>query len=139
MSLFGNQNKTPSLLMRILKVIYWIIFAIALVIVLVFIAFKIFVAEPDTGNNEIIVNPDVVIKLPNRQESAIKKPAPRKRTPTPEEQLQQVKKTNRLLIIILCLMAVLVMLLAYLSFDFFRQLDVQSFLGQNYSTVETTR
>ena len=85
------------------------------------------------------VNPDVVIKLPNRQESAIKKPAPRKRTPTPEEQLQQVKKTNRLLIIILCLMSVLIMLLAYLSFDFFQQLDVQSFLGQNYSTVETTR
>ena len=68
MSLFGNQNKTPSLLMRILKVIYWIIFAIALVIVLVFIAFKIFVAEPDTGNNEIIVNPDVVIQIPTSPE-----------------------------------------------------------------------
>lgn len=64
MSLFGDSNKTPSLLMRILKVIYWIIFAIALVIVLVFIAFKIFVAKPDVGNNEIIINPDVVIQIP---------------------------------------------------------------------------
>ena len=64
MSLFGDSNKKPSLLMRILKVIYWIIFAIALVIVLVFIAFKIFVAKPDVGNNEIIINPDVVIQIP---------------------------------------------------------------------------
>ncbi len=64
MSLFGDQNKTPSLLMRILKVIYWIVFAIALVIVLVFIAFKIFVSKPNVDDNDIIVNPDVIIQIP---------------------------------------------------------------------------
>ena len=68
MSLFGSQNKTPSLLMRILKVIYWVIFAIALVIVLVFIAFKIFVVDPGSGNSEIVVNPDVVIQVPATQQ-----------------------------------------------------------------------
>lgn len=64
MSLFRDSNKTPSLLMRILKAIYWIVFAMALVIVLVFIVFKIFVTKPGAGNNEIIINPDVVIQLP---------------------------------------------------------------------------
>ena len=69
MSLFGSQDQKPSVLMRILKVIYWIIFAIALVIVLVFIAFKIFVAEPTKTGNEIIVNPDVVIQIPNNTQT----------------------------------------------------------------------
>ena len=85
------------------------------------------------------VNPDVVIKLPNRQESAPKKPAPRKREPAPEEIIQQLKRMNTRLIVALCLMGVLAMLLAFLSFDFFQQLDVQSLLGQNYSTVETSK
>lgn len=85
------------------------------------------------------VRPDVVIKLPNRQESVQKKPSPRKRVRTPEEQLRQLRKINRRLVIALCLMAVLAGLLAYLSFDYFKQLDVQKFLGQNYSTIETAK
>lgn len=67
MSLFGLQTKPPSLLMRILRVIYWIVFAVALVIVLAFIAFRIFVSKPNVGN-EIIVNPDVVIQVPTTQD-----------------------------------------------------------------------
>lgn len=64
MSLFGPKTKPPSLLMRIVSVIYWIVFALALVIVLAFIAFHIFVDKPEVGD-DIIVNPDVVIQVPS--------------------------------------------------------------------------
>lgn len=83
------------------------------------------------------VKPDVVINLPNRQDPTLKKPVPRKRAQTPEEQVQRLRKVNRRLIAALCLITLVAAALAYLSIDFFKQLDVQRFLGQNYSTVET--
>lgn len=64
MSLLSPKTKPPSLLMRILSVIYWIVFALALVIVLAFIAFHIFVDKPEVGD-DIIINPDVVIQVPS--------------------------------------------------------------------------
>lgn len=83
------------------------------------------------------VKPNVVIKLPSRPDPSLKKPVPRKRVRTPEEQIHRLKKVNMGLIIALCVMTLLASILALLSIDFFRQLDVQRFLGQNYSTVET--
>ena len=83
------------------------------------------------------VRPDVIINLPSRTDVSQKKPAPRKRVRTPEEQLRRLKKINTRLIIALCLLTLLVTMLVLLSIDFFKQLDVQRFLGQNYSTVET--
>lgn len=83
------------------------------------------------------VNPNVVIKLPNRPDPSQKKPVPRKRVRTPEEQIRRLKKINIGLIIALCVMTLLASAFALLSIDFFKQLDVQRFLGQNYSTVET--
>ena len=84
------------------------------------------------------VKSDIVIKLPNRRETAVKKAAPRKRIRTAEEQIRRLKRINTRLVIVLCLMTLVAGLLASLSIDFFRQLDVQRLLGQNYSTVETT-
>ena len=83
------------------------------------------------------VRPDVIINLPNRQDASPKKAAPRKRVRTLEEQILHLKKSNRRLIVALCLMTLLAGILVSISIDFFRQLDVQRFLGQNYSTVET--
>ena len=83
------------------------------------------------------VKPDTIINLPNRTDPALRKAASRKRTRTPEEQLLRLKKINNRLIIGLCLMTIVATILAFLSIDFFRQLDVQRFLGKNYSTVET--
>jgi len=40
---------------------------------------------------------------------------------------------------IVCLLLVISIVLAFLSIDVIRQLDVQRFLGQNYSTEETAR
>ena len=85
------------------------------------------------------VRPDTVIKLPNRQEATPKKPTSRKKVRTPEEQIKHLKKTNARLIIALCLLAIVASLLVFLSVDYIKQLDVQRFLGQNYSTVETMK
>ena len=84
------------------------------------------------------VKPDVVVKLPSRPEAPIKKPQPRKKAPTPEEQILRLKKKNRWLIAVICLLLAATIALAHLSADFFHQIDVQKFLGQNYSTVETS-
>lgn len=83
------------------------------------------------------VKPDVVVKLPNRQLLVQKKVSPHKRTRTPEEQIARLKKRNRRLTVALCVTLIIAGALAFLSIDFFKQLDVQRFIGQNYSTVES--
>ena len=83
------------------------------------------------------VKPDVIINLPNRPDLSQKKQMPRKRVRTPEEQIRSLKKVNMYLIVGLCLMTLVIGMLALVSLDFFRQLDMQRVLGQNYSTVET--
>ena len=84
------------------------------------------------------VKPDIVVQLPQRRESQPKKPQSRKKAPTPEEQVLRLKRKNRWLRAIVCLLLLISLGLAYLSLDFFHQLDVQKFLGKNYTTVETT-
>lgn len=83
------------------------------------------------------VKPDVMVQLPMRQDNQQKKPQSRKKVRTPEEQVLHLKRKNRWLTAAVCLLLAATMALAYLSIDFFRQLDVQKFLGKNYSTVET--
>ena len=83
------------------------------------------------------VKPDVVVKLPLRMEAPSKKYMPRKKALTPEEQILRLKRRIRWLTGWICLLLLLVAILTYISVDFFRQLDVQKFLGQNYSTAET--
>ncbi len=85
------------------------------------------------------VKPDVVIQLPNRMEEPVKRPVPRKKARTPEEQIARLKRSNRCLALLAALLLVSTVLLALLSIDFFRQLDMQRFLGQNYSTIETVK
>ena len=84
------------------------------------------------------VKPDVVVKLPVRQETYPKRNLPRKKARTPEEQLLRLKRTNRWLTAIVCLLLLVSVILTFFSVDIIRQLDMQRFLGQNYSTVETT-
>jgi len=83
------------------------------------------------------VKPDVVVKLPLRQEIPQKKNQSRKKVRTPEEQILQLKRRNRWLAASVCILLITTALLAFLSVDFFRQLDVQRLLGKNYSTAET--
>ena len=83
------------------------------------------------------VKSDVVVQLPHRGENYVKKASLRKKAQSPEEQIQRLKKKNRWLTAVACLLLAATVFFAFLSMDFFRQLDVQKFLGQNYSTVET--
>lgn len=83
------------------------------------------------------VKPGIVINLPNRTDPALKKSAPRKRIRTADEQIQRLKRINTWLIVALCVTSLLAATLAMLSIDVLKKLDVQRFLGQNYSTVET--
>ena len=84
------------------------------------------------------VKPDVVIKLPQRKQAPPKKAAPRKKARSTEEQLLRLKRKNRWMAAIICLLLVVCLFLLSLSIGYFRQLDVQKLLGQNYSTSETT-
>ena len=83
------------------------------------------------------VKPDVVIQLPQRKEVAPKKAQPRKKMLSAEEQISRLKRRGRWMFAGICLLLVVNTLLTLLCIDYFRQLDVQKLLGQNYSTVET--
>lgn len=56
----GNTKADLTPLWKALRVIYWVIFAISLVIVLLFIVFKLFVKPPNTNSN-VTVPPQVTI------------------------------------------------------------------------------
>ena len=84
------------------------------------------------------VRPDVVVQLPLRQEIPLKKVPSRKKLPTPEEQIQRLKRKNRRLTAALCLILAASLFLFSITVDYFRQLDVQKILGQNYTTEEST-
>lgn len=60
----SNDTRKRSPLLRFLNIIYWVIFAIALVIVLVYAAFRIFVSEPVVDDPEVIIPPKVTVNLP---------------------------------------------------------------------------
>ena len=85
------------------------------------------------------VPPDVAVWLPKRQPASAKKTAAHKRALSPEEQLVRLKRRNRWLTGIVCLLLALSALLAVSSARYLRQLDIQQLLGKNYSTVETTK
>lgn len=69
MSFFTNTPAKLTPLMRVLHIIYWIVFAIALVIVVVFAAFKLFIEKPQIDTPEVIVPPDVTITTPGNENS----------------------------------------------------------------------
>ena len=85
------------------------------------------------------VKPDVVVQLPNRMDDSARRGTSRKKVRTPEEQIQRLRRRVRLLSLLLAALLLACGFLTYLSIDFFQQLDVQRFLGQNYSTVETAK
>lgn len=84
------------------------------------------------------VKPDVVVSLPLRRDFPVKKAPPRKKAPTAEEQAVRLKRKNRSLVVLVCLLLAVTLSLGFLSIAVLRQLDMQRFLGQNYSTAETT-
>ena len=84
------------------------------------------------------VRQDVVVQIPLRKEPSVKKHIPRKKAPTPEEQVQILRRKNRWLTAIISLLLCISVLLAAMSYYLVRQLDITKLLGQNYTTAETT-
>lgn len=85
------------------------------------------------------VRPDVTVWLPSRQTVAPKKPVLRKKVLPPAEQLSRLKRKNRWLVAIICLLLVLSALLSVSSIRYLQQLNIQQLLGKNYSTEETVK
>lgn len=83
------------------------------------------------------VRHDVVVQIPIRKDLSAKKYTPRKKVPTPEEQIQVLRRKNRWLTAILSLLLCVSVLLAAMSYYLVRQLDITKLLGQNYTTAET--
>ena len=83
------------------------------------------------------VNPRNAVYLPNRAEARSHKKV-HKRTISPEEQLAALKKKYRRLATVLILTILLGLGLAAVVGVTVYEIEVQRFLGQNYSTVETT-
>ena len=82
------------------------------------------------------VKPETRIQLPSRPApEAVKKQAPRKRVPTPEERIYRLRK------VITWLSVALVTALLFLGFSLYLLMDMvsekpqQENIGQNYSTI----
>ena len=82
------------------------------------------------------VKPETHIQLPSRPApEAVKKQAPRKRTPTPEERIYRLRK------VVVWLSVALAAVLLFLSFSLYLLIDMvsekpeQENIGQNYSTI----
>ena len=82
------------------------------------------------------VKPGTVILLPSQDKPAGKKAVKKKKpTPTPEEQVENLKKKLLIHRIGAAVLAVAVCGLIYLSGRVILELDIQRLLGQNYSSA----
>ena len=82
------------------------------------------------------VKPGTVILLPSQDKPAGKKAVKKKKpTPTPEEQVENLKKKLLIHRIGAAVLAVAVCGLIYLSGRVISELDIQRLLGQNYSSA----
>ena len=83
MSFFNTQTpKTP--LMRVLSILYWIVFAIALVIVLAYAAFRIFITPPTSGNDPIVLPTHVINSVPDPSQTIVDPADPADPTESPQ-------------------------------------------------------
>ena len=84
------------------------------------------------------VKPGTVVHIPKHPEDENeKKPAPRKKVLTPEEQIRRLKKKVLGLRIGLAVMLLICGLLCFAVGRAASELDFYRFLGKNYNTVET--
>ena len=85
----SNQSGTAakrSPIMQVLHVIYWVIFAISLVIVVAFAAFKIFIDKPVVDNPSIVIPPtSSVSPTPGQNDPGPSTPTDQPTTPPTDE------------------------------------------------------
>ena len=81
------------------------------------------------------VKPGTAVQLPKRQEAPIRK-VPKRRVPSPEEQIKGLRRQVHILSILLAIMMLLVGLLSIPTYRYLMEEHVLP--GQNYSTVTHT-
>ena len=81
------------------------------------------------------VRPGTVVLLPRRKESSVLKKLPKRHVPTQDEQIADLKKSLRILsiILIVCIVAIVLMFRPTMHYV----LDEHVEMGQNYSSMTT--
>lgn len=86
------------------------------------------------------VKPGVVVQLPRRVESPVKKQVTRRRgAATPEEQNQTLRRAVRWLATLVVLLTVAVIALGWLSVQLYKESEFKVLPGQNYYSSATTQ
>ena len=86
------------------------------------------------------VKPGVVVQLPRRVESPMKKQTVRRRgLGTSEEQIHTLRRAVRWLTTLVVLLLVAVIGLSWLSVQLYRESEIKVFPGQNYYSSATTQ
>lgn len=94
---------------------------------------QVFCVECQLEMQRYPVRPGTVVQLPNRKEETTPKKSPRKKTISPEEQLEKLKKQVRTLWLSLILVSLLAAALAVPTYQHWK--EGQKKIGQNYTTV----
>ncbi len=85
------------------------------------------------------VKPGTVVQIPRRmEEPALRKAAPRRPTPEPEEQVKRLKKRLWIVTVTAVLLLALSGTGLYLAVDHILENDGKPLPGQNYSSEEST-
>lgn len=82
------------------------------------------------------VRPGTVVQLPGRKEVTAVKKVSRKKTISPEEQVEKLKKQVRTLWLSLILVSILAAVLAVPTYQHWK--EGQKKIGQNYTTIVAT-
>lgn len=81
------------------------------------------------------VKPGTAVQLPKRQEASVRKP-PKRRGPTPEEQVKSLRRLVHILAVLLMIFVLLAGLMAIPTYQHLMETHILP--GQNYSTVTHT-
>ena len=85
------------------------------------------------------VRPGVVVQLPRRKETVVKKqPARRRAMPSAEEQVQLLRRVTTRLAILSVLLLAAVIGLAWLTVNLYRESEQKVLPGQNYYSAATS-
>ncbi|MDD6160299.1 MAG: LCP family protein [Oscillospiraceae bacterium] len=83
-----SARSRASSLRKALWAIYWVIFALSLVVVVTYAAFKLFITPPDVGDTQVIVpNPPVTEPVRDPDPSGTDDPSP---SPSPSEPVEEL-------------------------------------------------
>ena len=82
------------------------------------------------------VKPGTPLIIPSRRQDTVRRTPPRRKSLSPEEQVKRLRKTNRILTLLLALSLILALSLGYIAV--LHLMEEEQFLpGQNYSSIET--